>query len=200
MISLNKLKKVVRARKRVGRGISGGQGKTSGRGTKGQKSRSGNTIPTGFEGGQTPLKQRLPKIRGFHRHKNVKAINISLDQIAENYKIGESVTVGTLKEKKLIKNKLVKFKIVVSSKFSAKGRSATRLISPKSSGGKIVASGVFKSKLEFKFVPMSKTAEDIAIKAGAKIISKRSERSENLSSLPSERADKGASSFIKKKK
>jgi large subunit ribosomal protein L15 len=147
MISLNKLKKVVRARKRVGRGISGGQGKTSGRGSKGQKSRSGQTIPTGFEGGQTPLKQRLPKIRGFHRHKNIKRVNISLDQIAENYKTGESVTVGTLKQKKLIKNKTTKFKIVASKSF--------------------------KSKLSFKFVPISKTAEDIAKKAGASIIKKK---------------------------
>lgn len=165
MISLDKLKKVTRTKKRVGRGIASGQGKTSGRGSKGQKSRSGQTIPVGFEGGQTPLKQRLPKIRGFHRHKNIKRVNISLDQIAQNYKVGESVTVGTLKEKKLIKNKLVKFKIVVSSRFSAKGRSA--------SGRKIVALRVFKSKLEFKFVPMSKAAEDIATKAGAKVIKKK---------------------------
>ena len=52
--------------KRVGRGISAGQGKTSGRGQKGQGSRSSVGLPIGFEGGQMPLTQRLPKLRGFH--------------------------------------------------------------------------------------------------------------------------------------
>lgn len=55
-----------RPRKRVGRGQGAGQGKTSGRGQKGQGSRSSVGLPTGFEGGQMPLKQRLPKLRGFH--------------------------------------------------------------------------------------------------------------------------------------
>ena len=53
-----------RRRKRVGRGIAGKGGKTAGRGTKGQKAR--NTVPVGFEGGQLPLQQRLPKLRGFN--------------------------------------------------------------------------------------------------------------------------------------
>src|SRR6478752_5914032 len=51
--------------KRVGRGISAGQGKTAGRGTKGQRSRTGSGRKPGFEGGQTPLMQRLPKLPGF---------------------------------------------------------------------------------------------------------------------------------------
>lgn len=55
-----------RARTRVGRGISAGQGKTSGRGQKGQGSRSSSGLPKGFEGGQMRLSQRLPKLRGFH--------------------------------------------------------------------------------------------------------------------------------------
>jgi len=54
-----------RPRTRVGRGIAGGKGKTAGRGTKGQKSRTGGTIPAWFEGGQTPIHVRLPKLRGF---------------------------------------------------------------------------------------------------------------------------------------
>ena len=54
-----------RARTRVGRGIAAGQGKTAGRGTKGQKSRAGGTIPAWFEGGQTPIHIRVPKLRGF---------------------------------------------------------------------------------------------------------------------------------------
>jgi large subunit ribosomal protein L15 len=63
-----------KTRKRVGRGQGAGQGKTSGRGQKGQGSRSSVGLPTGFEGGQMPLKQRLPKLRGFHnrwRHEYV---------------------------------------------------------------------------------------------------------------------------------
>jgi len=52
-------------KRRVGRGIAAGQGKTAGRGTKGQKARAGGKIPAWFEGGQTPLHQRIPKLRGF---------------------------------------------------------------------------------------------------------------------------------------
>ena len=53
------------AKTRVGRGIAAGKGKTAGRGTKGQKARAGGTIPPWFEGGQTPLHMRIPKLRGF---------------------------------------------------------------------------------------------------------------------------------------
>ena len=59
------------SKKRVGRGIASGTGKTCGRGHKGQKSRSGGKVQTGFEGGQMPLQRRLPKI-GFTSKKNVK--------------------------------------------------------------------------------------------------------------------------------
>ena len=55
--------------KRVGRGIAAGQGKTAGRGTKGQKARAGFSQRPGFEGGQTPLAQRFPKLRGFTSHR-----------------------------------------------------------------------------------------------------------------------------------
>ncbi len=54
---------------RLGRGIAAGQGKTAGRGTKGQKSRTGKKRRPGFEGGQNPLMQRLPKLRGFKSHR-----------------------------------------------------------------------------------------------------------------------------------
>jgi large subunit ribosomal protein L15 len=56
-------------KRRVGRGIAAGQGKTAGRGTKGQKSRTGASRYPGVEGGQTPLLRRLPKLRGFHSHR-----------------------------------------------------------------------------------------------------------------------------------
>lgn len=69
-----------RTAKRLGRGISAGQGKTAGRGTKGQNSRSGSTRRLGFEGGQNPLVQRLPKLRGFQSHK-AGLENVYTDQI-----------------------------------------------------------------------------------------------------------------------
>ena len=66
--------------KRVGRGIAAGQGKTAGRGTKGQGSRTGSSKRPGFEGGQNPLMQRLPKLHGF-TSKRVKAENVFTDQL-----------------------------------------------------------------------------------------------------------------------
>ena len=56
-------------KRRVGRGIAAGQGKTAGRGTKGQGARTGYSKKPGFEGGQNPLMQRMPKLPGFHSHK-----------------------------------------------------------------------------------------------------------------------------------
>ena len=66
-----------KARKRLGRGVASGTGKTAGRGTKGQKSRSGGGVRPGFEGGQMPLQRRLPK-RGFTNifRKNVATVNL----------------------------------------------------------------------------------------------------------------------------
>ncbi|MDH4277566.1 MAG: 50S ribosomal protein L15 [Acidimicrobiia bacterium] len=69
-------------RKRVGRGIAGKGGKTAGRGTKGQKAR--NTVRVGFEGGQLPLQQRVPKLRGFTNPFRVEYQAINLDTIAES--------------------------------------------------------------------------------------------------------------------
>jgi large subunit ribosomal protein L15 len=68
---------------RVGRGIAAGKGKTAGRGTKGQKSRSGASIPGWFEGGQTPLHVRVPKLRGFKRRGRVEYQVVNIGRIAE---------------------------------------------------------------------------------------------------------------------
>src|SRR3954470_7772906 len=70
-----------KSRKRVGRGIGGKGGKTAGRGTKGQHAR--NTVPRGFEGGQMPLKQRVPKLKGFNNPFRVEYKAINLDTIGE---------------------------------------------------------------------------------------------------------------------
>src|SRR6266540_6396999 len=75
-------------RTRVGRGISAGGGKTAGRGTKGQKARAGGTIPPWFEGGQTPLHQRIPKLRGFRNPFKVQYEVVNLGRIAALVELG----------------------------------------------------------------------------------------------------------------
>jgi large subunit ribosomal protein L15 len=70
-------------RTRVGRGIAAGKGKTAGRGTKGQKARAGGSIPAWFEGGQTPLNRRIPKLRGFKNRFRVEYQTVNVGRIAE---------------------------------------------------------------------------------------------------------------------
>ncbi len=70
-------------RTRVGRGIAAGKGKTAGRGTKGQKARAGGSIPPWFEGGQTPLHQRIPKLRGFKNRFKIEYEIVNIGAIAE---------------------------------------------------------------------------------------------------------------------
>jgi large subunit ribosomal protein L15 len=68
---------------RVGRGIAAGKGKTAGRGTKGQRSRAGASIPAWFEGGQTPIHVRVPKLRGFKRRDRVEYQVVNIGRISE---------------------------------------------------------------------------------------------------------------------
>ena len=70
-------------RTRVGRGIAAGKGKTAGRGTKGQRSRAGASIPAWFEGGQTPLHIRIPKLRGFKRFGRIEFQVVNVGRISE---------------------------------------------------------------------------------------------------------------------
>jgi large subunit ribosomal protein L15 len=79
-------------RVRVGRGIAAGKGKTAGRGTKGQKARAGGSIPAHFEGGQTPLQMRVPKLHGF---KNRFRIEYEIVNVG---RLGEAVEAGRLGE------------------------------------------------------------------------------------------------------
>ena len=114
-MELNNLKKVNKKKIRVGRGIGSGKGKTSSRGHKGQKSRSGVAIKS-FEGGQMPLYRRLPK-RGFKSlNKNITAIlNLSkIQNILDKPKndIKNTLDLKILKEKKLINKKYNKLKIL----------------------------------------------------------------------------------------
>jgi large subunit ribosomal protein L15 len=74
-------------RRRVGRGIAAGQGKTAGRGTKGQKARAGGTIPAWFEGGQTPLHQRIPKLHGF---KNIFKVEYEVVNVGDIERVAQA--------------------------------------------------------------------------------------------------------------
>ena len=108
-----------RAKKRVGRGPGSGLGKTSGRGQKGQKARSGGSINPVFEGGQLPLYRRLPK-RGFsnHRFKTVYAV-VNLSDF-NKFDDGTLVTPALLLEKGIIKKQLDGIKVLGNGKLEKK--------------------------------------------------------------------------------
>jgi large subunit ribosomal protein L15 len=84
-----------RARTRVGRGIAAGKGKTAGRGTKGQKARAGASIPAWFEGGQTPLQMRIPKLRGFRNPFKIEYEVVNVGRIADAIERGRIEAVAT---------------------------------------------------------------------------------------------------------
>ena len=114
-MELNSLIKNNKKKIRVGRGIGSGRGKTSSRGHKGQKSRSGVAIKS-FEGGQMPLYRRLPK-RGFKslRKDNTAVLNLSkIQSMLDKYKtdLSKPLDIKVLKEKKLIHKKYLKLKIL----------------------------------------------------------------------------------------
>jgi large subunit ribosomal protein L15 len=87
------------ARTRVGRGIAAGKGKTAGRGTKGQKARAGGSIPPWFEGGQTPLHMRIPKLRGFKNRFKVEYEVVNVGAIAQRFDAGAFAEAGTAPKK-----------------------------------------------------------------------------------------------------
>ncbi len=123
MTSLNTLTNLKRKKIRVGRGIGSGKGKTSGRGVKGQKSRSGVAIKS-FEGGQMPLYRRLPK-RGFNpvNKNNVAIINLgNLQNLIDNKKIkaDEKININTFKKSKLFRKSINKFKVLSNGNFNSK--------------------------------------------------------------------------------
>ncbi|WP_326717176.1 50S ribosomal protein L15 [Vagococcus jeotgali] len=120
-------------RNRVGRGSSSGNGKTSGRGTKGQNSRSGGGVRLGFEGGQTPLFRRLPK-RGFTNINRKEYAIVNIDEL-NRFEDGTEVTPTTLIEASIVKDEKSGIKVlgngelnkkltVKAAKFSASAQSA----------------------------------------------------------------------------
>ena len=134
-------------RKRVGRGIGSGTGKTAGRGHKGQKSRSGGNVRLGFEGGQMPLQMRLPKF-GFSSR-----VNNSLKEVnVKNIDGMELVNLTTLKEKKIIGKSITKVKIFgdtqIESKVKVEGLKVSKgaRASIEKAGGSIVETQEPKQK------------------------------------------------------
>ena len=132
-------KKSSENRKRVGRGMGSGMGKTSARGHKGQRSRSGSRMMRGFEGGQMPLHRRLPK-RGFTNIFRVEYVVINLDRLAE---LGiADITPEVLKKARITK------------------RVSDRI--------KVLGEGELKTALTVKAHKFSKTAQEKITKAGGK--------------------------------
>ena len=115
MTTLNTTGKVKKNKIRVGRGIGSGKGKTSGRGVKGQKSRSGVAIKS-FEGGQMPLYRRLPK-RGFNSFGKINIAIMNLEKIqsfieSKTIKANDTININLLKKLKLINKNSQKLKIL----------------------------------------------------------------------------------------
>ena len=123
MIRLNNRDKINKTKIRVGRGIGSGKGKTSGRGVKGQKSRSGVAIKS-FEGGQMPLYRRLPK-RGFNPigKKNIAIMNLNKIQSfidKKSIKVSDTLNSDLLKKLKIINKNAIKLKILGSGEIKSK--------------------------------------------------------------------------------
>ena len=135
-----------KSKKRIGRGIGSGKGKTSGRGHKGQKSRSGVAIKS-FEGGQMPLYRRLPK-RGFNSFGKVNIAIMNLE------KIQSFIDQKTINSKDIINTELLK---------------KLKLINKNSQKLKILGSGEIKDKINIEADLISKSAVEKLEKAGGKI-------------------------------
>jgi large subunit ribosomal protein L15 len=146
MTTLNTITKLIKKKIRVGRGIGSGKGKTSGRGVKGQKSRSGVAIKS-FEGGQMPLYRRLPK-RGFNPIGKCKIGKINLGQI-QTY----------------INNKKIKNTDKIDLNFLIK----QKIINKNYKKIKILGMGEIKDKINVQVDSISKSAEDKLNKIGGTV-------------------------------
>ena len=146
MTNLNSTLQVKTKKIRVGRGIGSGKGKTSGRGVKGQKSRSGVAIKS-FEGGQMPLYRRLPK-RGFNPLKKNKIAKLNLDKIQNLINI-----------KKLNQDTQIDIEILKKAK----------IINKSSDKIKILGKGEIKAKINLNVDFVSKSAKEKLEKIGATI-------------------------------
>ncbi len=107
-------------RKRVGRGNGSGHGSTAGRGDKGQNSRAGGTKGAGFEGGQTPLAMRLPKLPGFKNRNRVEYDVVNVSRLDEIFADGDVVDAETLTAKGVIKSPAASVKVLGDGEITKK--------------------------------------------------------------------------------
>ena len=117
-MNLNTLKPALgekTSRKRVGRGMGSGMGKTSGRGHKGQKARSGGFTKIGFEGGQMPLQRRLPKV-GFSSRISIVTSQVTLGQLDKLTE--KDINIDVLKEHNLITKNILRVKVMLSGEIN----------------------------------------------------------------------------------
>jgi large subunit ribosomal protein L15 len=133
---------------RVGRGIGSGKGKTSGRGVKGQKARTGVSGIRGFEGGQMPLYRRLPKLGFSNESFRKQLVELSLGRLQE-----------------AIDNKLIDAKKTVDEDVLLKGK----VIARKRDGVKLLGTGELKTKVDLKITKATKSAQEAVKKAGGSI-------------------------------
>jgi len=136
-----------KSRKRIGRGIGSGKGKTSGKGHKGQKSRSGVSIK-GFEGGQMPIHRRLPK-RGFTSVNRINYTELNLDKIQKLIEI-----------KKIDSKKIVNYKTFLD----------LGLVKSKKAKIKLLGKGEIKVKIDLEVSASSKSAKDSVEKLGGSVL------------------------------
>ncbi len=117
-MNLNTLKPAIgekTSRKRVGRGMGSGMGKTAGRGHKGQKARSGGFTKIGFEGGQMPLQRRLPKV-GFSSRISIVTSQVTLDQLDKLTE--KDINIDILKKHNLITKNILRVKVILSGEIN----------------------------------------------------------------------------------
>ena len=149
MTTLNTTQKILSKKIRPGRGIGSGKGKTSGRGVKGQKSRSGVAIKS-FDGGQMPLYRRLPK-RGFNSINKIFVSKINLEKIQKYIdkkilKNTDTINIDLMKKLKLINNKSNKLKILGNGDIKDKINVEVDLISKSANEKLKKAGGIVKIK------------------------------------------------------
>ena len=168
-MKLNQLKRKnnsIKSKKRLGRGIGSGKGKTCGRGMKGQKSRTGVAIK-GFEGGQMPLHRRLPKI-GFKNFASKRMAWLNIKQLQDAIDSGKMQP-----EKAITEDMLIKLGIVKKN----------------SNGVKLLGNGELKSKVNITVSASSKSAEQAIKKLGGSLIVQPNLK-KTVQSKPAEKEDK----------
>jgi large subunit ribosomal protein L15 len=172
---LHPAKGSVTKRTRVGRGIAAGKGKTAGRGTKGQRSRAGASIPAWFEGGQTPLHIRIPKLHGFRNINDIEYEVVNVGAISAAVEAGRlesqkdapvTVNADTLKQAGLVRRDRLPLKILGQGEVSAKLFVLADAFT-KSARTKIEAAGGTAQVIEIPSSPLAALGVEVAATGAA---------------------------------